>query len=694
MRSWNLPALGLATLLLACPCRTAAAATFLAGAHAVDITPQRLPIITSGGFLAATAEKLSGTLGARAIALDDGQSRIILAVADSLMMPRELLDRVKDAASRKTGIPTSRMLISATHTHSAPPVMGALGTDNNPEYAGLVEARLVEAIEGAVRNLSPAAAGWIVVDASGHTNNRRWILRPDKMRKDPFGDLTVRANMHPGYQNPDFVGPSGPVDPALSVLALRSRAGRPIALLANYSMHYVGAGGKTVSPDYFGAFVEKIQQLAGAQEGPRPFVAVMSQGTSGDLHWMDYSRPRKEMSIETYGDAIAGIVHEAWRGIEYTESATLAMAETTLRIRRRTPPPERLAWARQIHAAMAGAPPRNQQEVYAREQILIAAEPERELKLQAVRIGNLGIAAIPNEVFAITGLKIKAQSPLPATFNIELANGAEGYIPPPEQHALGGYTTWPARTAGLLPEAEPRIVEAVLGLLEKAAGRPRRPVADPGGPYVKAVLAGGPAAYWRGCEFAGPAAKDVSGNGNNAVYEGGVAFYLDGPLPRFRAPHFAGGGLRGVVKNLGGLYSLSMWFYNGMPPDARPVAGTLYSTGPGGERLILTGTAASPGKLSFTSLGATVAGSTSIEPRTWHHIVVVRERGFVTVYLDGNRTPEIAGQLQAPASAPAGIWVAGDDPVASFEGRISEIAAFNRSLTAREAARQYAAASQ
>ena len=40
-------------------------------------------------------------------------------------------------------------------------------------------------------------------------------------------------------------------------------------------------------------------------------------------------------------------------------------------------------------------------------------DPERELKLQAIRIGELGIAAIPNEVFALTGLKIKAQSPLP-----------------------------------------------------------------------------------------------------------------------------------------------------------------------------------------------------------------------------------------------------------------------------------------
>src|SRR5208282_5632557 len=101
--------------------------------------------------------------------------------------------------------------------------------------------------------------------------------------------------------------------------------------------------------------------------------------------------------------------------------------------------------------------------------------PQREVKIQAIKIGELGITASPNEVFAITGLKLKAQSPFDTTMNIELANGSEGYIPPPEQHALGGYTTWPARTAGLEAQAEPKIVAAVLELLERVAGKPRRP---------------------------------------------------------------------------------------------------------------------------------------------------------------------------------------------------------------------------
>ncbi len=56
---------------------------------------------------------------------------------------------------------------------------------------------------------------------------------------------------------------------------------------------------------------------------------------------------------------------------------------------------------------------------------------------------------------------------------IELANGGDGYIPPPEQHLLGGYNTWAARSAGLEVEAEPKIAEAAIQLLESVTEKPR-----------------------------------------------------------------------------------------------------------------------------------------------------------------------------------------------------------------------------
>lgn len=683
------PVRKLAACLLFAAAACAGQPRLRAGAAETGIAPSTLPVTTSGSFLVKHSDTLEGRLSARAIALDDGSNRLILATADSLMIPRELIDRVKYRVERLTGVPRRNMLVSATHTHSAPPVMGALGTDEDPEYAVLFEERLVEAMANAVKRLAPAKAGWSSSMQWNHTHNRRWIARPDRMKTDPFGALTVRANMHPGYQNPDFVGPSGPVDPELSVLSIRTAEGGPLAVLANYSMHYIGVPSKVVSADYFGRFSERMRQLHFPNGGGEGFVAIMSQGTSGDLHWMDYGRPKQNVDLKTYAAELAEAAFAAEKSAVYSGAVTLDARLATLTLARRIPGRKRLEWAAEILDRMGGKTPKNQQEVYAREQMYLAATPARELVLQAVRIGDLAITAIPNEVFAITGLKLKAQSPFAATFNIELANGAEGYIPPPEQHRLGGYTTWPARTAGLETEAEPKIVETLLRLLEQLSGAKRRLPAEPRGAYPNAVLASGPVAYWRGSEWQGSAAEDASGNGHRAVYEGGVAHYLDGPSGEVfsanavnRAPHFAGGWLRASLPQLGPVYSVEFWLWNGMPPDARAVTGVLFSRG--GDTLSIGGTARGQGRLVVASGAAVSEGQTLIPLRGWRRVTLVSDGIRLRAYLDGKLEAELKGAPAAPgAELYFGAGAAGES---SFEGKLDEMAVWARALSASEIA--------
>ncbi|MFO0884490.1 MAG: hypothetical protein U0894_09925 [Pirellulales bacterium] len=95
--------------------------------------------------------------------------------------------------------------------------------------------------------------------------------------------------------------------------------------------------------------------------------------------------------------------------------------------------------------------------------------PTRELKLQAIRLGDLGIATIPNEVISSTGLQVKKDSPLKTTFVLELANGCEGYLLTPELISMGGYTAWRARTACLEGESEPAIRATLQKMLAAAA---------------------------------------------------------------------------------------------------------------------------------------------------------------------------------------------------------------------------------
>jgi hypothetical protein len=654
---------------------------FSAGAFAVDITPTDFPVIVNGGFLERVASDARDRLYARAIVMEKGAVRIAVVVVDSCMLPRELLDRAKEIARSRTGIRDDRMLISATHTHSAPAAMGCLGSDADARYAARLPSRIAEAIDGAAQRVVPARAGWAAINDFEHTHTRRWILRPDRMKTDPFGGLTVRANMHPGYQNPDAIGPSGPVDPAVSLLALQSADGKPLALLANYSMHYFGA--PAVSSDYYGLFAAAISKRLGGG------VAIMSQGTSGDQMWMDYGRPKTGITMHAYAAEVAAVAWRAYQTIEYHAAPVLAMAETKISLRRRVPDAQRLAWARQLLSNTGHAKPLNQPEVYAREQIFLDAEPVRELKLQAVRVGDLGMTAIPNEVFAITGLKLKAHSPMQLTFNIGLANGAEGYIPPPPQHKLGGYTTWPARTAALETEAEPRIVEALLQLLEKVAGRPRRKPVESAGAYPRAVLAARPEAYWRMSEFSGSAAVDATGK-QPGKYENGVAFYLPGPESAVfsagevnRAVHLAGGWFRAPMRQPKSAYSVEMWFWTGLPNNARSTTAELMAWG--GDQLTIAGQGPSEGKLMFSGL----PGQTKIVPKTWNHLAVVRDGGNVRVYLNGKT--EMTGTLPARPGGNTDLLLGGPgDAADTLEGKLDEVSVYHRALSASEIARRHA----
>src|SRR5262249_37087609 len=145
-------------------------------------------------------------LFAKALALDDGTMVLVLCVVDTCMMPRDLIDRAKTEASRATGIPVERMLVSATHTHSSPSAMGCLGSRVDPGYAAYLPGRLAAGMVAAVKRLTPARVGWAQADDWEHTFNRRWIRRPDRMLTDPFGQVNVRAHMHPGYESLDAVG--------------------------------------------------------------------------------------------------------------------------------------------------------------------------------------------------------------------------------------------------------------------------------------------------------------------------------------------------------------------------------------------------------------------------------------------------------------------------------------------------------
>lgn len=673
-------------------------AEFQAGAAAIDISPPRLPVLINGGMLSRTADSIKTPVHARALVLNDGRTQLALVVVDSCMLGRPLLDEAKALAAQRTGIPRDRILISATHTHTAPSAMGCLGTEADPNYVPFLREKLVEAIAAAQASLEPAQIGFARADAAEFTALRRWIRRPDRVGEDPFGNKTVRANMHAARIWDDVTGESGPEDPELSLIALRTRAGQPLAILANFSMHYFSD--TAVSADYFGLFAEGLKQRLAP--GSR-FVGIMSHGCSGDIYRTDYRVPEKDRpkpTIEEYANGLIAIALKAHAGIRYRADVDLAMAEQRLTLKYRVPDKQRLEWAERIVTAMGDRLAKTPTEVYAREQILLHERQQTEVVVQALRIGDLAIATSPCETYAITGLKIKVASPLAQTMVIELANGGDGYIPPPEQHLFGGYNTWPARSAGLEVSAEPKIAQTAIALLETVTARPRRQATLALGPASLAILAAQPLAWWRLNEFTGPHAVDASGHHRDAHYEATVAYYLEGPHSAAfcdrgeinRAPHFVGGRLRAHLAGLSQRYSLSLWLWNGLPIDAREISGWFYSRdhdaglSAHGEHLGVAGKGLLRGRLVFQSGKGTTplaAGRTEIPRWEWQHVVLVRDAGTVRVYLNGR--PEI--ETSAPTVAIDEMMFGGrSDNDSNWEGRLDEIAVFPRALTAAEVA--------
>ncbi|MSU73250.1 MAG: hypothetical protein EXS43_13095 [Opitutus sp.] len=426
---------------------------FKAGAATSNITP---PIGAGivGGFVIPASTHVHDELHARCLVLDDGTSRLAFAVVDSVSVNREVFDAAKRLVHEATGLPVANMMMSATHTHSATSARG-----DNPlvfrktldEYQTFLARRIADGIRRAINNLEPARIGWASGQVPQHLFNRRWLLKDGHTAVNPFGTQD-RAVMNPGAR-PDLLKPAGPTNPEVYFISVEAVKGRPIALLANYWLHYVGGvGGTQISADYFGAFCDRMQELLGADRQDPPFVGILANGPCGDVNNVNFAATPDERArkyapyekIRLVANDVAQEVLRVRRTLQHRDWVELKAAQSELTLQMRHPAAELVARAQQIIARPANVSPVHRNELAYAQRTLNAKDwPETvNIILQTFRIGDLGIAAVPFETFTETGLEIKAKSPFKDTFTIELANGGYGYLPTPEQHELGGYETW------------------------------------------------------------------------------------------------------------------------------------------------------------------------------------------------------------------------------------------------------------
>ena len=451
---------------------SAAPGQLRAGAAVVDITPALG--VANGGVIArgGPVTHIHDGLHARCLVLDDGATRLAIAICDMRMLGGEVVARAKSLAGEATGLAPENILIAATHTHAAPAMVGIHPEPRDRAYAEFVARRIADGITRAGHHLAPAKVGWGFGSAPQHVHNRRWFMKPVAIAANPFGGGSDEVKMNPP-RGTDLLKPAGPVDPQVSVLDVRHADGRPLAVLANYGLHYVGgyqAG--HVSADYFGLFADRVQGLLGADRQHPPFVAMMSNGTSGDVSINDFSAKPERLpawvKMQRVANDLAAEVAKVTGDIKHHAAAPLAVATTELQLGVRRPDAKRLVWARRTLAYATDPKRLTRPLIYAQEALALAKFPAKvPVVLQAFRIGELRIVTVPCEMFAETGLALKKEAGPGPLFIIELANGYRGYLPTPRQHEWGGYETWPARSSYLEEQAAPKIRAALLGLLKK-----------------------------------------------------------------------------------------------------------------------------------------------------------------------------------------------------------------------------------
>ena len=385
----------LALLIAAGP---AFAQQFRAGAATSNITPPLgNPIV--GGFVPFPATHVRDELHARCLVLDDGKTKLIFVVCDLLGIDRLVSDEARVILQQDLKIPKENILISATHTHSACSALGKdarIVSDSMDEYQRFVARRIVDGVNASHNLLRPRRSRRIN-EAPEHVFNHRWHMKPGTIPLNPFGGLD-KVKMNPPVGSADLVEPAGPTDPMIPFIALRETNGKPIALFSTYSLHYVGGvGSGHISADYFGMYCDAMERLLKAERQTPAFVAMMANGTSGDINNINFKTPRPKQEayaqMKFVADDVAKKVHAAMAKLEYRDHVPLAVRYQESLIATRRPDADLLAWAKKKVGEPAKVKGKTDLSVIYAERALRMAEHPKELKmpLQVFRVGDVAI---------------------------------------------------------------------------------------------------------------------------------------------------------------------------------------------------------------------------------------------------------------------------------------------------------------
>ncbi|MCC6344034.1 MAG: hypothetical protein IT166_17665 [Bryobacterales bacterium] len=108
-------------------------------------------------------------------------------VCDLCVVAPEVIGSAKALIERHAGIPPRAVLVSATHTHSAPAAARLFQSEPDPRYMELLAARISDAVRRALRRMQPARIGWGTGTENRLVFNQRYEMAPGAVPANPGG---------------------------------------------------------------------------------------------------------------------------------------------------------------------------------------------------------------------------------------------------------------------------------------------------------------------------------------------------------------------------------------------------------------------------------------------------------------------------------------------------------------------------
>lgn len=396
------------------------------GFCAKEITPP-LGCYLSGNHKIRVAETVADPLFVRAFAAEEDGLAVILCYDLIGMIQAEAL-KIRDYVADKLGIDHDRVILTCTHTHTAPNVHSRFYPKTEYLMSSLKDLSLAAA-QGAIADLAETKAYFATSQLPGVTFNRRYLMK----------DGTYKTN--PGRRNPDIVGPASPPDETIQLLHF-VREGSDNIVLVNFQCHpdvYGSKFGIKISADYPGVVCKTLED---ALPGTR---SIYYNGACGDLNHVDVNCPVWDKNggpehVRHMGLSIAGKVLSMLTKAQPVELGTVKAAQIDVSIPPRVSSEEEIVAAkRDMELYLAGrqddvplAPgDKLVLRIYEALGIVMGSEnPDGYvMPVTGVAFGDVAFVGLPGEVFSDTGKRIRETAPFPALFFMGLTHGYPDYFP-------------------------------------------------------------------------------------------------------------------------------------------------------------------------------------------------------------------------------------------------------------------------